>query len=75
MTKYAINLSDELNDTQPDNLPPQDDTMSVSSDDVGDDANDVQIVESKSGSSSGIDETCDDRPLGFFERTFHVDYT
>lgn len=74
MTKYAINLSDELNDTLPEGLPSQEDTMSVSSDDVGDDTNDVQIVDPKSGSSSGIDETCDDRPLGFLDNTFYVDY-
>lgn len=74
MTKYALNLSDELNDTLTEGLLSHEDGMSVDSDDAGDDSNDVQIVESKGDGSSAIDETCDDRPLSFYDNIFHVDY-
>lgn len=75
MAKYAINLSDELNSTLGEGMVGNDDAMSEDSDDAADDTNDVQIVESNHNGSSGLDETCNDKPLGYFDEIFHINYT
>ena len=65
MAKYAVNLSDDLNDS-----PPAEDVMSVESDDAADE---VQIVGPAHIGYNGIDDTCNDRPLAHFDQLFRIE--
>jgi hypothetical protein len=75
MANYAKKLADEFNEVSGEGIPGTGDAMSLDSDDAGDDSNDVQIVESNRAGMSGIDETCNDRPLSHLDKTFYIDYT
>lgn len=75
MANYAKNLSDELNEVSAEGISGAGDVMSFDSDDAADDSNDVQIVESNRAGMSGVDDTCNDRPLSQLDKTFHIDYT
>ena len=65
MAKYAVNLSDDLNDS-----PPAEDVMSVESDYAADE---VQIVGPAHIGYNGIDDTCNDRPLAHFDQLFRIE--
>ena len=70
MAKYAVNLSDDLNDSSPVELASSEDVMSVDSDDAADDV--LIVGPSHMGFSGGVDDTCNDRPLAHFNEIFNV---
>lgn len=70
MAKYAVNLSDDLNDSPPGEMASAEDVMSVESDDAADE---VQIVGPAHIGYNGIDDTCNDRPLAHFDQLFRIE--
>lgn len=69
MAKYAVNLSDDLNDSPPGEMASAED-VSVESDDAADE---VQIVGPAHIGFNGIDDTCNDRPLAHFDQLFRIE--
>ena len=69
MAKYAVNLSDDMNDSPLGEMVPTEDVMSVDSDDAADD---VQIVGPAHIGLNGVDDTCIDRPLAHLNQIFDI---
>lgn len=69
MAKFAVNLSDDLNDSPPAEMLSAEDVMSVDSDDAADD---VQIVGPAHIDFNGVDDTCNDRPFAQADEIFTI---